>query len=355
MRFALLASPLRVAATVLVALAGAVAARWLHLPLPWFTGPLLAVALVSIGGARTVPPPHARDLGQWTIGTALGLYFTPEVVREIGRLAPWILLGTLFMITLGLLGALLLRRLSGESATTSFFASAIGGAPEMAAQAERHQADGARVDRVAAAHSLRLMLVALVVPFVLPWVGVQGVAPYASVAIDFNSAGLAVLCAATAAGAVVLQRLRAPNVSMIGPLLVAALLTSQGVHLSAMPASLVNAGQLLVGIALGVRFAPEFFRAAPRYLAAVTAVTVAYLAVSAAFGAWLAAPSGLALATAVLATTPGGIGEMAITAKGLGLGAPIVTAFHGIRMIIVVLTIAPLYRMLRPLLVRAPH
>ena len=90
-------------------------------------------------------------------------------------------------------------------------------------------------------------------------------------------------------------------------------------------------------------------------MAAVTAVTVVYLAVSAAFGAWLAAPSGLALATAVLATTPGGIGEMAITAKGLGLGAPIVTAFHGIRMIIVVLTIAPLYRMLRPLLVRAPH
>jgi uncharacterized membrane protein AbrB (regulator of aidB expression) len=96
-----------------------------------------------------------------------------------------------------------------------------------------------------------------------------------------------------------------------------------------------------------------FRSAAPRYLAAVTMVTVFYLAVCAVFGTWLAGPSGLALATAVLARTPGGIGEMAITAKVLGLGAPIVTAFHGIRMIIVVLTIGPLYRLLRPLLVRA--
>jgi len=49
-------------------------------------------------------------------------------------------------------------------------------------------------------------------------------------------------------------------------------------------------------------------------------------------------------ATAVLATTPGGIGEMALTAKVLKLGAPIVTAFHSIRMALVVLIIGVLYR-----------
>ena len=184
MTFAPSASPLRVAATLLLALAGAGAALWLHLPLPWFTGPLLAVATVSMAGGRVAGPPHARDLGQWLVGTALGLYFSPEVVREIGRLAPWIALSTLFMIALGLIGAPLLRRLSGESGSTVFFASAIGGAPEMAAQAERYQADGARVDRVAASHSLRLMLVSLIVPFALQWAGVQGAAPYASAARD---------------------------------------------------------------------------------------------------------------------------------------------------------------------------
>jgi hypothetical protein len=108
----------------------------------------------------------------------------------------------------------------------------------------------------------------------------------------------------------------------------------------------------LIGIALGVRFTPDFFRAAPRYLIAVAVVTLVYLGVSALFGAWVAGPAGLATATAVLATTPGGIGEMAITAKVMKLGAPIVTAFHSIRMVLVVLTIGPLYRLLRTLAVR---
>ena len=339
----------RLLLTAAVALGGAGAAQALHLPLPWFTGPLLAVAIVNMAGLRLVPLPHARDAGQWIIGTVLGLYFTPDVVREVARLAPWIAVTTLFMVGLGLAGAWLLRRLTGESGTTCFFAMAIGGASEMAAQAERY---AARVDRVAAAHSLRIMLVALAVPFAMQWAGAQGAAPYEPAAAEFSLPGFAVLVAVTGAGAVVLLRFGAPNVFMIGPLLAAAALTAGGINLSVLPAPVSNAGQWLIGIALGVRFTPEFFRAAPRYLAAVALVTLLYLGASALFGALAAGPAGLATATAVLATTPGGIGEMAITAKVLKLGAPIVTAFHSIRMVLVVLTIGPLYRGLRALRAR---
>jgi hypothetical protein len=332
-----------------VALAGALSATWLHLPLPWFTGPLLAVAIINMAGAQLASLPHARDAGQWIIGVVLGLYFTPEVVREVLRLAPWIAAATLFMMAQGAAGAWLLRRLTGESGTTCFFAMAIGGASEMAAQAERYHA---RVDRVAAAHSLRIMLVALAVPFALQWAGVQGGDPYEPAARQFDAAGFAVLVAVTGAGAVVLLRFGAPNVFMIGPLLVAAVLTAGGISLSAMPTSVANAGQWLIGLALGVRFTRDFFRAAPRYLLAVALVTLLYLGAAALFGAWIAGPAGLATATAVLATTPGGIGEMAITAKVLKLGAPIVTAFHSIRMVLVVLTVGPLYRLLRLLAAR---
>ncbi len=339
-------SAFTLAVTVAVALLGATLAVWGHLPLPWFTGPLLAIAAVNIAGAHLRAVPFARDAGQWVIGTALGLYFTPEVIREVLRLAPWVLGATAFMLLLGLAGAWALKRLSGESGTTAFFACAIGGASEMAAQAELH---GARVDRVAAAHSLRIMLVALIVPFALQWAGVQGADPYEPAARVFSWAGFAVLVAVTGGGAIVLLRLRAPNVFMIGPLLAAAALTGNGITLSSLPTPVLNAGQLLIGIALGTRFSPEFFRAAPRYLAAVALVTLAYLAVAALFGWAMSVFSGMAVATAVLATTPGGIGEMAITAKLLKLGAPIVTAYHSVRMSLVVLTIGPLYRLVRAL------
>ena len=330
--------------TVVLALLGAALAIWTGLPLPWLVGPLMMVAAFNISGARLRSVPYAREAGQWIIGFALGLYFTPEIVRLIVRLAPWVIVAVLFSVLLGLAGAWVLKRLSGESGTTCFFAAAIGGAAEMATQAERH---GGRVDRVAAAHSLRIMLVALVVPFALQWWGVQGADPYTPAASTFDPAGFAVLVAATGGGAAVLTRLGVPNAFMLGPLLTAAAITAAGFAWSSLPTPLLNAGQLLIGIALGSRFAPEFFRAAPRYLAAVAALTVGYLVACVVFGAWLAQVAGLATATAVLASTPGGIGEMAITAKVLKLGAPIVTAFHSIRMALIVLIIGGLYRAVR--------
>jgi uncharacterized protein len=341
------AALLRSGLTLAVAFGGALLANWLRMPLPWFTGPLLTLAVGNMSGAGLPALPHARDGGQWIIGMALGLYFTPQVTREILRLAPWIIVNIGFVMVLGLLGAWLLQRLSGETTTTCFFASPIGGASEMATQAERH---GGRVDRVAAAHSLRIMMVALIVPFALQWLGVRGADPYAPVAAGFDLTGLLVLGALAAAGAAVLARLGVPNQWMLGPLLVTAAITTQGITLSALPTAVANTGQLLIGIALGTRFSPDFFRAAPRYLAAVAFVTIVYLALSALFGWWLAGMAMLAVPTAVLATTPGGIGEMAITAKVLQLGAPVVSAFHSIRMATVVLTIGVLFRVARPIL-----
>lgn len=332
--------------TAAVAVAGALAAVGVGLPLPWFTGSLLAIAAANMAGAQLESLPFARDAGQWIIGIALGLYFTPEVTRQVVRLAPWIGLAVLFAVLLGLGGAWIVRRLTGESGTTCFFAMAIGGASEMAAQAERY---GGRVDRVAAAHSVRIVLVALLVPIALQASGVSGTDPYAPAATRFDAAGFAMLVAVSGGAAVVLLRLGAPNVFMIGPLVVTAALTAGGYAWSSLPAAVLNAGQLLIGIALGARFAPEFFRAAPRYLAAVAAVTLGYLALAAAFGVWLAPLAGLATATAIVATTPGGIGEMAITAKVLKLGAPVVTAFHAIRMALLVLVIGALYRGVRGL------
>ena len=62
------------------------------------------------------------------------------------------------------------------------------------------------------------------------------------------------------------------------------------------------------------------------------------------FGWALAWSTGLHPATLILGTSPGGIAEMAITAKVLELGAPVVTAFQVCRLIAVLLIVAPLYR-----------
>ena len=335
------AHAMRMLLAVAIAVAGAVVCIGIHAPLPWLIGPLVAVALVSMLHARLAVPPAARQLGQWAIGVALGLYFSPEVMREVVRLAPWLLLAILFAIMLGAVGSWALARATGTDGTTAFFAMAIGGASEMATQAQRH---GGRVDRVAAAHSLRILIVVVTIPFAYQALGIHGVDVAAPAVQQVSAAGLLALLALSAAGMALLAWLGTPNPWVLGALGSTALVTALGVELSALPRWASNAGQLFIGVALGVRFTPDFVRAAPRWLAAVALGTLAMIVASAAFAAALARGAGLHWATVLLGTSPGGIAEMCITAKVLQLGVPVVTAFHVTRYVAVVLLTTPLYR-----------
>ena len=326
---------------IAVAIIGALVCVYLRTPLPWLIGPLVAVAAVTMANGRIAEPPLAREGGQWAIGVALGLYFSPDVVREIVRLSPWIALAVAFSIVLGWLGGWLLAKMVRSDAPTSFFAMAIGGAPEMAAQARRN---GGQVDRVAASHALRIMLVVLIVPFAFNAMDVHGLDPYTPLAKKFSWTGFIVLVAITAGAAAVMERFRSPNSWMIGPLLAAALITATGQSFSSFPTVIINAGQLLIGVSLGSNFTPAFFRAAPRFLSAVAAISMLYMLLAAGFAVLLARGSGLPWPTATIATTPGGIGEMALTAQALQLGVPIVTAFHTIRLLALLLTVGAMYR-----------
>jgi membrane AbrB-like protein len=143
-----------------------------------------------------------------------------------------------------------------------------------------------------------------------------------------------------------------PNAWVIGPLLAAIALTAFEVNLSALPEWMVRLGQLFIGVSLGTRFSPDFLHTAPRFLGSVALCTVAAILIAAGFGVALAAVSGMHRATAILATSPGGIAEMSLTAKTLQLGVPIVTAFHVMRLAALVMTIGPLYKLAQRL--RAP-
>ncbi|MDB5823709.1 MAG: AbrB family transcriptional regulator [Herminiimonas sp.] len=336
--------------TLAIGLLAANACVWLNTPLPWMIGPLLATAVARMCNVDLFCPVQVRQAGQWAIGTALGLYFTPAVVHVLSRHVGSIALGVVFAIALGLACGWLLHRLSGVDKTTAFFAMAVGGASEMAAQGERH---GASVDRIAAAHSLRIMMVVVIIPFAFRFFGAHGLDPFVPGAKDVSPLGLIALTGLTAGGALLLGRLEWPNVWVIGPLIVSIALTAMGINLSALPEWSVHFGQLFIGVSLGTRFTPQFLHTAPRYMGSVILCGLAALALAAGFGLLLSWASGINPATAILATSPGGIAEMSLTAKTLQLGVPIVTAFHVTRMAVLVMAIGPLFKSMRYFQLRA--
>jgi len=323
-------------------------AAWLCIglgtPLPWLIGPLLLTAGLCMSGVGMRSTNSLRNVGQWAIGTALGLYFTPQVMGIVWTHVWAIVLGIAWALAIGWGFAALLARAqpAGDgSRATAFFAGAIGGASEMALMAERN---GGRVDLVASAHSVRILLVVLIIPFGFQFAGISGLDATLPGATEVDATGLLALIALTAGGCWGLQRLGMPNPVMLGALAVAMLLTVGGVELSALPTWVTNLGQLLIGVSLGTRFSRQFLLAAPRWLLTAALGTVALVLACAGFAWGVAQLSGLHVAIVLLGTSPGGIAEMCITAKVLQMGVPVVTAFHVTRMAAVVLLAEPMFR-----------
>ena len=338
---------------VLAALAAELAVR-AHVPVPWMIGPLLATALARIAGLPAASSHALRNGGQWVIGAALGLYFTPQVTALVLGLWWAVVLAVVWALGLGALFGGWMHRALGAGAVglspaqqraTAWFASSVGGASEMTLLAERA---GARSDLVAAAHSVRMTVVVLVLPFAMQCARQHWQLPALDATPPGRGAaewpGLAWLALATGAGAWLMARTGRANPWFIGPLLVAMALTMADVHASAVPKALTNAAQLVIGVSLGVRFSRPFLRAAPRWLLAAAAGTLGMIALCAGFAELLAWATGLHPVTLMLATSPGGITEMAITAQVLQLGVAVVTAFQVCRLVAVLLLAEPVYR-----------
>lgn len=346
--------PLFVLLTLLLAWAAAELCQWLHMPIPWMLGPLLATALATLTGLPTRSDLRLRNVGQWVMGASLGLYFTPLIVAQLLGLWWAVLASVVWALVLGLLyGHWLYRSCSGRLPgvddaalrPSAYFAGAIGAASEMTLLAER---EGARTDLVAASHSLRMVIVVLVMPFGMlmakSWWHLDLVALAPAAAKVASVGGLAMLALATGTGALLMRWRRLPNPWFLGPLLVAIALAATQTAPSSVPTVVSNLAQLFIGVSLGVRFSPAFVHTAPHWLWRVALGTLVLLLCCAVFGWVLALLSGMHPATAILGTAPGGMTEMSITAKVLQLGVAVVTAFQVTRLVAVLVLVRPVYR-----------
>lgn len=327
------------------ALGGAVCA-WIGTPLPWMIGSMLAMAAAQIAGAHLEPLPGGREAGFMVVGVTLGLYFTAPVVAQVATHWPWFLALGFAAVGFGLTSAFLLSRLAGVSRATAYFGSMPAGGTEMALMGERY---GALPDRVAFAHSFRMLLVVTVFPIGITLAGFSATDEYRPLEAAFDAPRLALLLAAAVGVGLVARRVRLATPFMMGPLLFTILLTANDVRLTSMPALLVNAAQVLLGCVLGSRFDRDFLKAAPRFVLALIP-SVGFTLLAAALVGWaIAAGSGAYLGSALLAAAPGGIAEMSITSRVLRIGVAYVTAAHVIRYMVVVLLTVPVFRLIERL------
>lgn len=329
-----------------VGVVGGLLFEWLETPIPWLLGPIFSVACVNLAGGPAASPAGGRQAGQVILGTVIGLYFTPEIAGIVLAHLPWMILVAIVAIALGGFGAVVHMRFAKLDGPTAFFGSVPGGMAEMITLGDRYNAEPVAL---VLSQTIRVTIVVVTIPAALTYWGIAGDEVFRPAISEVDWALVPLLLGSASAVALALNRVGVTNAWMLGACGFVALLTALEIRWTAMPPVFLIAAQVLIGVNLGERFKREALARAPKVILGAALTTVVMMAIGAGLAAVVAGATGISLSGMVAATAPGGLAEMAITAQVLGLGVPLVTAYHIVRVFMITLFTLPLFRLARRL------
>jgi membrane AbrB-like protein len=329
-----LVAALAMAGTLAAGVAGGFAARFVHLPLPWLLGPLVAIMALSLAGVPIRLIPWGRPAGTIVVGASIGLQFTVAVMLKLVTLLPLMVCAAFVSTLIGAAGGLIYMWLTGVDRCTAFFATVPGGVVETTTLAPHY---GAQLEPIMVAQTTRVALIVMFAPFlVVSIVGAGGPNPLLAIPVAPWLPVLAMMAASGVVGAL-LSRTRSPSAFLLPPLFIATLCSGLGWIEGRMPDLLLIAAQIVIGSSLGAQFRPEFLTRLFGLLRAACAVLLfsgGTMALMAAGTAWAV---GYSIPTLILATAPAGLAEMVLTGKLLGLDATVITGFQLTRIIVVLI------------------
>ena len=322
---------------------GAVFANF-QLPLAWMIGAMCATTILSLGGAPLAMPRSFRSVMVMVLGLMLGSAFSPEILP---RLAHWLpTLGALVIYAVAVSGVLIVyfRKVAGYDWVTAYFSASPGGLNEMVIAGGEMGGDERTISLV---HAARILFVVLTVPFGFALFGgyeASARPPLGAAWGDIPPQDLVVLAWCGLVGYVGARALRIPAAQVVGPMALSAAVHLVGIIDSRPPGDLVAFAQIVVGSAVGCRFAGVPIGSVLRTLAFSLGGAVVMIAFTLAFAVALEPVAEAAFPALVLSFAPGGLAEMSLIALALGVDAAFVSSHHIMRIIIVVVLAPTVFR-----------
>ncbi len=320
---------------------GGWAASLANLPLPWMIGAMLATTLGAAGRLPLAMSMKVRSVMVAVLGVMLGSGFTPEILSQMAQWSLSLAGLALYAVTAGGTAWLYFHRVCGYDRVTSYFAAMPGGLSEMIVVGTEMGGD-ARI--ISLSQSARLLLVVLILPFGFQFfLGYDPAAkPTAGLPLgQVPLSDLGVLAACGVVGFFGAKAIRMPAAAVVGPMILSAIVHLAGWSQARPPFELVAAAQVVVGAAIGCRFAGVTLRLVTRAVGAALGATAILLAVNIAFAAVLHSAVDLPTAALMLAYAPGGLAEMSLIALAIGADAAFVATHHIVRIFLIVV-LAPL-------------
>ncbi len=139
--------------------------------------------------------------------------------------------------------------------------------------------------------------------------------------------------------------MRIPAYQLIGPVTVSAVIHLMGLTASDPPFYLVAIAQVVMGSAIGCRFAGVRFAMVGRTLMLGAGAAVILLVVTACFSWAFQAAVPVAPSALILALAPGGLAEMTLVALALAVDSAFVSCMHIVRITVVIVFAPMLFRL----------
>jgi membrane AbrB-like protein len=310
-----------------------------NLPLPWMIGAMAFATALRLSNLAVRVPPITRPIGQMIVASSVGISFTPAAVAAVSALFVPMVAAALLTIAAGFLVAACLMRLARVDVVTAALSSIPMGPVESANLAGRH---GVAPGPVVFAQTLRIMMLVVFIPPALVALSEGTQAADAVLrAIPWTAQGAVLLAVFAVLGALAARAVRLSNPFFVGSIGGAALAAALSLPVTAYPYPVLVAAQVFLGVWLGAVFDRDLLRNAAGFIAGAMVSSLLLVALCVAMALALAWITNEPWQVMVLATAPGSVTEMALTAKILQEGIAVVTAFHLVR-IFIILPSAPL-------------
>lgn len=321
-----------------------------RIPAPYLLAPIVLGLAVALVARRPLPvPPPAYRVSQALVGVVTGSYLAPMSLRTVGPLLAPMLVVTAATVAMSVYAAYALTDATMVSRASAMLAMAPGGSAAIVSAADDVGADR---QVVAFAQYLRVALVATSTPLVVRAIqsDVQTGITAGRQPMELDYGPRTPTAAVLLLGIVFLGQwggrlLRLPAASLLGPMLLTALVAFAGVPRDFAPAGLVqNLVFTMVGLDVGLRFTRASLAHVRRLFGPVVVITVMLVGDCAAIAWWVAAAVHVPFMDAYLATTPGGINAVLATAVTTDANIALISSVQSLRLFVIVL--------LTPLLIR---
>ncbi|GAB1482460.1 hypothetical protein MASR2M78_12750 [Treponema sp.] len=323
-------------------LAGWKIAKFLRLPAPAMLGPMILVGGAVLLGLPSSDIPLFLSISvQSIIGGFIGRRIDRTALKSAGSMLPGIFVMTIWYIAGTAFIGLIVARVAHVDTGTAFLGMAPGGVAEMTALAITTQAD---VAFVATLQASRVIASNVLIPLIVKRSKASRVKQQDLVSSQTEEAPMSWIIGLiiSLVGGFAFALLKFPAGGIIGSMLFVAISRNTGLRFGVAPKCMLVCSYIVLGISVGFSFDSNTVGQIGSSLTILIAATFFTIASGLALGFVVRRLMHIDMRTALLACSPGGLSLMAVVAEETGANSVLVSFFHLVRIVLIILTM-PLF------------